>query len=483
MKFGVSKCAYMNIEKGQICSLGKTISINGLDIAELKDEEPYKYLGIEENRLYRGELCKERLITEYIKRVRKIWTSELCSSYKSQAHNMYALPVLTYTFGILDWSKDELEEVDKKTRKQLTMSGSFHVNSDVDRLYTQRSDGGRGLKSVWDTYISRLITLEEHINTAAASNCLIKLVKEHECERLLKTASSFRAALQIEQTLDKKGAGKQVPAAINANHLARWLEKPAHGYIVKKQTTSKEYSKLNSNVWLKNTRISSHIEGYYCAIQEQEINTRYVQQKRAKAGTTVDSLCRHCKKHKEDICHIIGSCSKLCHSMYLPFRHDQVARLIYMEILHTQDPQIQMRQPEEVYRVGPIEVWWNKKIACSPPTPFNRPDIVLWNNELKTCKIIEVGIPLDDNVGEAETTKHSKYIPLAVSLKRLYPQYFFECIPIVLGATGLITRSLTTNISAIGLHEESSTKPLHQIAEKAVCGTVKIAKSALTLIR
>ena len=169
--------------------------------------------------------------------------------------------------------------------------------------------------------------------------------------------------------------------------------------------------------------------------------------------------------------------------MYLPFRHDQVAREIYTEILRNQDNQHQVRQPQEICRVGPIEVWWNKKIKSTPPATFNRPDIVVWNNQLKTCKIIEVGIRLDDNVEEVETTKQSKYIPLAVSLKRMYPLYTFECIPIVLGATGLIRKSLTTNLSAIGFDDATTRKLVRQIAERAICGTVKIAKSALSLRR
>ena len=53
------------------------------------------------------------------------------------AHNTFAIPVLTPTFGILESTKkEEVEQIDGKTRKLLCISGNFHRNSSPDRLYT-----------------------------------------------------------------------------------------------------------------------------------------------------------------------------------------------------------------------------------------------------------------------------------------------------------------------------------------------------------
>ena len=46
--------------------------------------------------------------------------------------------------------KEELEQLDIKSRKPLTISGSFHKNNDIDRLYTIRK-GGRGFSGIVDT--------------------------------------------------------------------------------------------------------------------------------------------------------------------------------------------------------------------------------------------------------------------------------------------------------------------------------------------
>ena len=39
------------------------------------------------------------------------------------------------------------------------MTGSLHCNSDVDKLYINRKEGGRGLKSVQILFESRVVAL------------------------------------------------------------------------------------------------------------------------------------------------------------------------------------------------------------------------------------------------------------------------------------------------------------------------------------
>ena len=70
------------------------IEINGLKVRELKDQEEYKYLGQDESVGYNGPLNKERVVKEYKKRVRKIWSSALYSNNKVTAHNTLAVPVI-----------------------------------------------------------------------------------------------------------------------------------------------------------------------------------------------------------------------------------------------------------------------------------------------------------------------------------------------------------------------------------------------------
>ena len=183
MTFGADKCAYLYIERGQRKTLGDSIHVNGLELTELVENDSHKYLGCDEDISYKGDLNKERVKKEYFNRVRKIWKSELYSRNKVMAHNIFAVPVFTLTFGILDWTKDEIQNIDIRTRQILTCTGNYHKNSNVDRLYTKREAGGRGLNSIFDVFVTRMISTVEHLKSTRDSNKYIELGIQHEKDR------------------------------------------------------------------------------------------------------------------------------------------------------------------------------------------------------------------------------------------------------------------------------------------------------------
>ena len=129
--------------------------------------------------------------------------------------------------------------------------------------------------------------------------------------------------------------------------------------------------------------------------------------------------------------------------MYLPVRNNEVAKAFYNEMMksfnHNDEPR---KTPEAIFKTKKIEVWWDKKITVQPPVEHNRPDIVLWNLEKKECTVIDICVPLDVNVAREEKEKCDKYFLLTSRLQRLYPQYTYDIVPIVVGSTGFIPKSL-----------------------------------------
>ena len=63
------------------------------------------------------------------------------------ADNTWVASVMRYDAGILKWNTDELKNLDKRTRKFMTMHEVLHLKSDIDRVYLSREVGGRGLTS------------------------------------------------------------------------------------------------------------------------------------------------------------------------------------------------------------------------------------------------------------------------------------------------------------------------------------------------
>ena len=58
------------------------------------------------------------------------------------------MPVFKYGAEILQWKERELKDVDRKSRKTMTMHGELHPRSDVNGLYIKRKEGCYGLMSV-----------------------------------------------------------------------------------------------------------------------------------------------------------------------------------------------------------------------------------------------------------------------------------------------------------------------------------------------
>ena len=143
--------------------------------------------------------------------------------------------------------------------------------------------------------------------------------------------------------------------------------------------------------------------------------------------------------------------------MYLPMRHNEVAKTIYSEIAKKVNNTITYITPRNaVWKCDETEIWWDTPVNTTPRTQYNKPDLIVWDNKVKSCKIIDICVPLDENIKTNEKDKKDKYAALAVALKRLYPEYTFSIIPIVLGAAGLVTNSLLQNLKTLDLTTRSA---------------------------
>ena len=175
IKFGKDKCAVMRVEKSKTFNSDTPLKITNLKTKPIIKGETYKYLGQDENIAYKGRFNKERLSSEYFKRVR-IWKSELSAFNKQIAHNCFALPVLTPTFGILDWTLQNIEDIDIRTRKISNMTSNFNRNSNIDPLYIPRSMGGRGLKSIQTALDMRITSLKQHLENNKSGSAIMEKV-------------------------------------------------------------------------------------------------------------------------------------------------------------------------------------------------------------------------------------------------------------------------------------------------------------------
>jgi len=140
--------------------------------------EKHNYLGIEESFDIQHTNEKEKLKKEYLKRLRLVLGTELSAKKKIQGIGSLAVPVLRYSFGIINWHQEELQKLDRKTTKLLTIHGQHHPNADVDRLYVPRKQGGSGMMQLEAAHAVEITKLAEYVDRK--EDPLIQIVRTHQ---------------------------------------------------------------------------------------------------------------------------------------------------------------------------------------------------------------------------------------------------------------------------------------------------------------
>ena len=69
---------------------------------------------------------KEKVRSEYFRRVRKVLQSHLNGGNIVKGINTWAVSLLRYSAAFIDWTRVELCEMDRKTRKYLNMYKALH---------------------------------------------------------------------------------------------------------------------------------------------------------------------------------------------------------------------------------------------------------------------------------------------------------------------------------------------------------------------
>ena len=88
---------------------------------------------------------KEKVRKEYVRRVRAILKTEVKTKNRITAINTVAVPVVSYSFSIINWNPGEITKLDRKTRKLLMSNKKHHPKADVCRLHLPKSSVGQGM--------------------------------------------------------------------------------------------------------------------------------------------------------------------------------------------------------------------------------------------------------------------------------------------------------------------------------------------------
>ena len=204
-------------------------------------------------------------------------------------------------------TKEDLQKMDRKTRKVMTMNKELHPKSDTARLYVSRKKGGRGLISCKECVRAEENSLNSYI--------------ENSNEEMLANVNNHKIMRNDEavEPVQYKANRKQIAEA-------GWKEKAMHGQFVR-ELKGVDWGKTWQ--WLMKGDLKGCKEALICSAQEQALRTNYV---KFHIDRTIDSpLCRMCGERGESIYHLIGECGKLAQCEYKQ-RYDDVARYVHWQI-------------------------------------------------------------------------------------------------------------------------------------------------------
>ena len=122
---------------------------------------------------------------------------------------------------------------------------------------------------------------------------------------------------------------------------------------------------------------------------------------------------------------------------------------------------------------GKVTILWNQQIQTDRPIPNNKPDIIIRGNEKGICMLIDIAISGDRNVIKKEAEKILKHKDLTIEIQRMW-NVKTKVIPVIIGATGTISKSFRKYVSNIpGNHE------IKKLQKTAILGTAHILRKVL----
>ena len=458
MEFGIKKCGVLFLRRGVVAK-SEGIGLPNGEIMKSAGVDSYKYLGILEMNDIMSKQMKEKVRLEYVRRVRAVLRSKLNGRNKIMGINTWAIALLRYGGGILEWRKEELRSLDRKMRKLMTIHGALHPKSDTDRLYLSQKRGGRGLLGC-----EKCVRAEEN-----SLGWYIKMSIEPLLIAVGK-ANVIESEGCIEKTKYKNEEMKETED--------QWKKKKMYGQYYRDMSECADLKKTWQ--WLQKCDLKPETEALICAAQEQALRTKRTNYIKCKIDKTIESLlCRLCKEKGESVYHIVSECKVLAQREYKR-RHDKIAQFVHWELCGKfrgeRASNWYEHRPEGVIENDEVKILWDFMIQCDRMVEYRKPDIVVVEKKERRCLVIDVAVPGDIRIEEKENEKVEKYQELKQEIIKFWEMKKVDVIPIVVGALGAVSRRIRDWISRTGLKVR-----VEHLQKTALLGTARILRRHLSL--
>ena len=322
----------------------------------------------------------DKIKNEYLRSTRKLFDTKLFCWNLIKGIDTWPVPLVGYSRPFQKRTREELKQMDQRTRKLISTHKALHHRDKVDRLHVSRKERGRGLSSTEDSVETLIWRLEDYIEEGLVT--AIRINTDNTMDSRMTITREKMGKKQLS------GGFKRLISNISHDKIWTWLRKGNF----KRETESLLIAAQNN---------ANHIKA---RIDKTQQNSKY----------------RLCGDRDETINHIISEYSKLSKKNYKT-KHGWVGKEINWEMckkikFHHMNKWY-MHNPAAVLENDTHKLLWDFDIHTDDLISSERQDLIIKKKKKRT---VDFALPADHRIKLKEREKKDKYHDFARKLKKLW---------------------------------------------------------------
>ena len=382
----------------------------------------------------------------------------------------------------------------------MNLLGAKHTNLMNPINYIPREKGGRGLRSLEETYKTTKIKLA--VKLTEESDKRLDLVKqfhkinlETKSFSIYKDSSRYASEIGLELNITEDGiiltdnesnevikiCVKTIGRKIKEKHLNRnrseVFKSSWQGVNITQRINDQDVEKTYFN-WLKywNTCPTNVVHEYFLLFY-QLLPTKQYRLHRSNERLD-DTICRMCHQFpQESVKHLLSNCGEFVKGIYKR-RHDSVLKCFVWSVLH--QFQVIDKKPtwyaedkvKPYYEKNKFKLWWDIPEYSGRDDEVEnplRPDgkVVVENENGRYIYLIEMTVSWTANREEKYSFKCRKYETIQQNLELEYPDYHIGQITLAIDVFGGYSKNLIENINKL-ITDKGTVKSIVKDMQKVI---------------
>ena len=474
----------------------------------LQENENYEFMGIPQRVKMDNIEIENNLLKIVKQRSHIIWSSQLSDANKCTASNIFINSCVEYYFWAVKFPVKAVREMDSAIRDSMNVTGSKHTNQMNAINYIPRIKGGRGLRSLEDSYKNTKIKLA--LKLVNDPDPRMEIVKAfHEKCMQTNSFSIFKDAERYAAEIGIKITNLEEKLVFVDSDENKVITEKSISNTLKTKRYRKYYSEIISSTWQGinfRQRIDDEnlVKAYFSWMHSwktcptEVINEFYLlfyqllatkQYKSIRSNEIIEDMsCRICHiGQQESVKHLISNCSVLANGLYKR-RHDDALKCFIWSVLYKFniiEKQPIWYAPDKVkpyYENETFKFWWD----CPEYTGYDnevphplRPDgkIMVNDGNEKKIFLIEMTVPWIENREEKYLYKCAKYNNILQNLKFEYPDYEVDQITIVMDVFGGYGTDLSKNLGKIIKERETVQSIITNMQKSVISSAANLSRT------